>query len=133
MKRRISQGQAMRSTGSAARDPHRAAFVVARRQLVGADERLIGLLPGFETTFEGLRVDAVVPQPCGSSFAQLLPALANDDDAFAEVVLAPGSDTPMIPPQRARDKSRIRAIVVIDAHIDNRWAVRQTDKLGELL
>ena len=52
MKRRISQGQAMRSTlGRRPRHPHRATLVIARRQFIGSHQRFVGLLPGLEPAF----------------------------------------------------------------------------------
>ena len=60
MKRRISHGQAMRSTFGRARVTHTVRpCCVAGRQLVRADQRLAAGLPGLEAAFQGLRVDAL--------------------------------------------------------------------------
>src|SRR5262249_56382322 len=59
---------------AAARDPDRAVLVITRRQLVGADKWLVGLLPALEPAFERLRIDAVVAQPRSRALAELLSA-----------------------------------------------------------
>ena len=72
-----------------ARHPDGAALLVARRELVGADQQLAGLFPGLEAALERLRLDAAVPEPGGRAFAELLAFLADNDDGLAPVVRRP--------------------------------------------
>ena len=60
----------------AARDPKRPALLVARWNLIGADQQLAGLLPAFKSAFQDFRTDTLVPQPGGGALAQLLAPLA---------------------------------------------------------
>src|SRR5262245_36756523 len=85
----------------AARHPNGAALVVPRRQLIGANEDFVGLSPSFKAAFEGLCIDALVPQPGGSPFAQFLPTLADNNDALASILGHPIADGTMIPPSRS--------------------------------
>src|SRR5262245_13288835 len=80
--------------------PDGAALVVPRRQLIGANEDFVGFSPRFKAAFERLGSDALLPQPCGSPFAQLLSALADDNDALAPILRRPTADGTMIPPSR---------------------------------
>ena len=83
MKRRISQGQAMRSIfGRDARDPDGAAARVALRNLVGGNGRQLRLLPADLAAFELFGGDAVVAEPGGRAFAELLALVADDDDGL---------------------------------------------------
>ena len=53
------------------RHPNGAALRVARRQLVGAHERLTGRSPGLEAAFQRFGRDALMAQPCGDTLAEL--------------------------------------------------------------
>ena len=118
--------------GPRAGHPDRAALFVARRKLVGADQQLAGLLPGFETAFEGLRFDAAVAQPGGRALAELLALLADNDDGFAPVVLRPFLVDAVVAAHGARHQARVAAVIVIDAHIDDSRRLRKSDETGEL-
>ena len=102
MKRRISQGQAMRSTFGRARVTHTVRPFSSRG---GSLSVRTSSSPAFfqasKPPSERLRVDALVAQPGGRAFAQLLAALANDDDASCRVVLRPSSDGAVVAAQRA--------------------------------
>src|SRR5262249_13899483 len=88
---------------AAARHPDGAALVVPRRQLIGANEDFVGFSPRFKAAFERLGSDALVPQPCGSPFAQFLSALADDNDALAPIFRRPTADGTMVPSKRSWD------------------------------
>src|SRR5262245_15279245 len=89
------------------------------RHLVGANEHLAGFLPPFEASFQGLRVDALVSKPCGRAFAQLLPALTNDNDDFPAMVGGPACNGTIVAAQRSWQQAWIGAVVVVDAHVDD--------------
>src|SRR6185295_8011668 len=116
----------------APRHPHGAALSITRGHLVGANEYLAGLLPALEAPFQRLRVDALVPEPCGRAFAQLLPALTNDNDHLAAIVGGPACDGAIVAAQRTRQQAWIGAVVVVDADIDDGRRVWHTNKTREL-
>jgi hypothetical protein len=86
MKRRMSQGQAMRSIFGRARVTHTVRPFSSREgKLVGADEHFSRLAPSLEAAFERLRLDALVAHPGGNALAQLQALLAHDDHAFTGI------------------------------------------------
>src|SRR5262249_22360720 len=139
-KRRVGVDEAADQPGTSdaidlrtiARHPDRAAFIVARRQLVGANQGLTSFLPGLEPAFQRLCVDALVSEPSGRALAQLFPALAHDNHALAAVVRCPAADGTVIAPQRTRHQPWIDTVVVVDAHIDDSRRVREADLAREL-
>ncbi len=91
MKRRISQGQAMRSIFGRARVTQTVRpCVITVRHMIGAHQQAACLHPGFETPFEAFGARAGVAQPGCDTLAEFLPALADDDDGLASIVLGPG-------------------------------------------
>src|SRR5262245_15827821 len=82
----------------APRHPYGAALVIARRQLIGANQDFVGSSPRFKAAFERLRIDALVPQPGGCPFAQFLPTLADDNNAPTPILGGPIADRTVIAP-----------------------------------
>jgi len=111
----------------------RAALLIARWQLVGADQQFAGFAPTLEPALERLRLDAGVAKPGGRTLAELLSFLAHDDDGLAAVVRRPLLNGPVIPTRGAWQQASIGSIVVVDADIDQRRALRRADQAGELI
>ena len=76
-KRRISQGQAMRSTLGRARVTQTVRPLrVARRQLARVDQRQLCSLPALEPALQRLGLDAELPQPGRRALREFCAALA---------------------------------------------------------
>jgi hypothetical protein len=108
------------------RNPEGPALLIARRELVGADQRLAGLLPGFKPTIEHLGTYAFVPQPSGRALAELLSLMADDDSRSSLILPRPVGDGTKVPTQRSRQQARVRPVVLIRPHVDNRRRPRKT-------
>ncbi len=90
-KRRISQGQAMRSTLGRARVTQTVRPCGSSgRHLVGGDQRQAGVAPAFEAVFQAVGRHAGVAQPGGDALAQLGAFLADHDGGMAVELVRPG-------------------------------------------
>src|ERR1700761_8921230 len=69
-KRRISQGQAMRSIFGRARDPDNAPLMVAGRQVIRPNKQPGGPAPGIEAAFEIFGACASSTQPRGNALTE---------------------------------------------------------------
>ena len=133
MKRRISQGQAIRSTfGRAARHPDRAAIVIAARHLIGLDQKPLGFAPSIKSTLKAFGGNALVPQPGGNALRELLSLLADDDYLLVGELTRPSSDCFEVPLHGGRQQARVGVIVFVNANIDDGRCIWQTDKAGKL-
>jgi hypothetical protein len=83
MKRRMSQGQAMRSILGRARHPDGAATTIAFGNHLGGNRRLLCLGPAKMATLERLGGDAVLTEPGGGPLAEFLTFSADHNDGLA--------------------------------------------------
>ena len=114
------------------RHPHRAAALVAGRQLVGAHEQLAASLPGLEAALQRLCVQPIVAHQGGDALAELEPFLTGDDDALARVVADPCGGGAEVAPAGAWQQPRVGGVVLIDAHVDDGRRAGQADQAGKL-
>jgi hypothetical protein len=129
MKRRISQG-----AGDAVDfrprpgDPDGAAARVPLWNLVGGNGRQLRLCPTDLPAFKCFGSDAVVAQPGGRTFADLLAFLADDYDGLAGETTRPVLDVAMGAAACARNQARVCREVVVDADIDQRRRVGRANQ-----
>src|SRR5262249_28234296 len=129
-KRRINQGQAMRSTFGRLRVTQTVRPLSSRGGSLSVRTRVSPAF--FQASNPPSSVCASMPSclsQAGRALAQLFPALAHDNHALAAVVRCPAADGTVIAPQRTRHQPWI---VVVDAHIDDSRRVREADLAREL-
>ena len=134
-KRRMSQGQAMRSIFGRARvtqtvRPCR----VARRQLGGRDERQAGFAPASMPPSSAIGGDARMAEPGRDALAELQALLADDDGGAAGEVLPPSADGSAW--ERRHEpgmQPRIGGEILVGADIDEGGASGRADQASELV
>ena len=124
-KRRISQGQAMRSIFGRARvtqtvRPSRSRFGSFACGTSGS----FACSPGLEAAFEHFGRRAGLPQPGGRAFAELQAPLADDDRLTPAIARAHSAEAFVRAARRAGNKARIGGKVLVGADVDEHRRVR---------
>jgi hypothetical protein len=130
MKRRINQGQAIRTIFGRARDPDRAAGCVALRQPVRVQQRLAGFAPCLEPALERLGLDARLPEPGGGALADIAAVAAIDDHALAGKAVRPARDGLEFHSPCGRQYALAQFAVIAGTNVDQHRRAGQTDDTG---